>query len=47
MIRYDNKRSDSIAYRGKAIKEVCYENKLRKPSKPIKENQAWMKEIKK
>ncbi|MDT2836238.1 hypothetical protein P7H50_04950 [Enterococcus durans] len=36
-----------IKYRGEAIKAVCYENKLRKPSKPIKENQAWMKEIKK
>lgn len=36
-----------IKHRGEVIKEVCYENKLRKPSKPIKENQAWMKEIKK
>ncbi|WP_262407310.1 hypothetical protein [Enterococcus durans] len=36
-----------IKYRGEAIKAVCYENKLRKPSKPIKENQAWMRKVNK
>lgn len=36
-----------IKHRGEVIKEVCYENKLKQPSKPTKENQAWMKEIKK
>ncbi|ENZ5553615.1 hypothetical protein ACG6P0_002451 [Enterococcus hirae] len=36
-----------IKQRGEVIKEVCYENKLKQPSKPKKENQAWMRKVNK
>lgn len=36
-----------IKRNGGVIKEVCYENKLKQPSKPNKENQAWIRKVNK
>ncbi len=36
-----------IKQSGEVIKEVCYENKLKKPLKPIKANQVWMRKVNK